>query len=327
GIIAQSDPIDIPFNPPSSAAENTNYFMNVLGCNATDITCVRSKPTSDIVEAQIATNKKALEERKWSTEALIQRPTVDGQLIPAEFSQLVKTGKYNTKANIMWSTTKDEAGLFIPRYFPEPVPPANASSALECVFESDRAAKLLASKYFQLDPNDPDAVRNLFTRTGTQYYFFCPLRYISNQIAKNKKIYKFRFNRGRDTPFATASYCSSSTGRVCHAADIQSTFASGAAFPGYVQEGDDARFARQVVDRFTAFAKTGDPNPKSDLQGFEATNPDVTKVNWIPYDDTHPVLELNLKSSMSRNSEKNVCTWLETEFLFDFWLRISGNMP
>ncbi|KAF9953518.1 hypothetical protein BGZ70_000210 [Mortierella alpina] len=227
----------------------------------------------------------------------------------------------------MWGSTKDEAGLFVPQYFPNPVPIANASNALELVFDAARASVILASPYFQPDPSDSDAVRNLFTRAGTQYYFFCPLRYLSRQMTKKKPIYNFRFNRGRDTPLVGDNYCSSSTGRVCHSADIQPVFASGAAIPGISQTGDDARFARQVVDRLTTFAKTGNPNPKPGLAGSELTNPDVTGLDWPPYDDSNTLMELNVKSSVSKQVENDVCSWIDTQFLYDFWLQIPGNLP
>ncbi|KAG0014674.1 hypothetical protein BGZ81_000314 [Podila clonocystis] len=130
-------------------------------------------------------------------------------------------------------------------------------------------------------------------------------------MTKRKPVYNFRFNRGRDTPLVGGGYCSASTGRVCHSADIQPVFASGASVPGFSQTGDDARFARQV---------TGVP-------GVEGTNPDVTGVNWVPYDDTNPILELNVQSSVSHNEENDVCTWADTEFLYDFWLKIPSNTP
>ncbi|ORZ16677.1 Carboxylesterase family-domain-containing protein [Lobosporangium transversale] len=326
-IIAQSDPINIPFDLPLTSARVTNYFMEALGCGVTDLNCARSRSMEKIIKAQIVANSRMLAENKWATEILVQRPTIDGQLIPAEFSQLVKTGKYNTKANIMWSSTKDEVGRFIPHHFPKVIDPKNASVTLDLFFDTSRADKLLKSEYFQPDPNDPDGARNLVNYAGAQYFFFCPLRYLSRQIAKNKKIYKARFNYGRNFPFVGCTYCSVNTGRVCHGSDIQPVFASGASVPGHSQKGDDARFARQVVDRFTAFAKTGDPNPKPDIQGFEATNPDVTSVQWIPYDGTDPVLELNITSIVSRKAFNDVCTWFDTEFLYDFWLRISDNTP
>ncbi|GJJ77780.1 hypothetical protein EMPS_10139 [Entomortierella parvispora] len=326
-VIGESDPINIPFKTPQSATQIGAYFMEALGCGVTDLDCARSRPIDQVLTAQSTANSKALADDKWTTWALVERPTIDGDLIPSEFSELVKTNSYNTKANIMWGTVHDEAGLFVPEYFPNVVPIANVSSALELVFSANRTAFALSSKYFQPDPTDPDAVRNMFTRAGTEYYFFCPLRYLSRKMTKTKNTYNFRFNRGRDTPLVGASYCSASTGRVCHSADIQTVFASGAAVPGFSQVGDDARFARQVVDRFTTFAKTGNPNPQPGQQGVELTNPDVTGVNWLPYDDTNPIMELNVQSAMSSNLENDACTWIDNVFLYDFWLEIPGNTP
>ncbi|KAG0222910.1 Carboxylesterase family-domain-containing protein [Mortierella sp. GBAus27b] len=326
-VIGESDPLNIPFKTPDDAKHIGAYFMQALNCTLDDLDCARSRPIDQVLEAQITANAKALADDKWTTWALVERPTIDGDLISAEFSQLVKAGKYNTKANIMWGTVKDEAGLFVPQYFPNPIPPANASDALQLVFSANRTAEILASQYFQLDPNDSDAVRNLFTRAGTQYYFLCPLRYLSRQMTKNKPVYNFRFNRGRDTPLVGDNYCTSKAGRVCHSADIQPVFASGAAVPGFSQTGDDARFARQVVDRFTTFAKTGNPNPKAGQVGNELSNPDVAGLEWKPYDSNNPILELNVQSSMSSNLENDVCTWIDTVFLYDFWLKIPGNMP
>ncbi|KAK3808426.1 MAG: Alpha/Beta hydrolase protein [Benniella sp.] len=326
-VISQSDPLNIPFKTPEDAKHIGAYFMQALNCPLDDLDCARSRPIDQVLEAQIVANNKALADDKWTTWALVARPTTDGELIPEDFTKLVKEGKYNTKANIMWGVVKDEAGLFVPQYFPNPIPPANVSTALQLVFDANRTTQILASEYFQLDPNDSDGVRNLFTRAGTQYYFFCPLRYLSRQMTKNKPIYSYRFNRGRDTPLVGEGYCSSSTGRVCHSADIQPTFASGASVPGFAQTGDDARFARQVVDRYTTFAKTGNPNPKEGQVGSEFSNPDVTGLDWKPYDGNNPFIELNVQSSMSSNLENDVCSWIDTVFLYDFWLRIPNNKP
>ncbi|KAF9931037.1 hypothetical protein FBU30_010953 [Linnemannia zychae] len=52
------------------------------------------------------------------------------------------------------------------------------------------------------------------------------------------------------------------------------------AFAGGEQTGDDARFARHVIDRFTTFAETGNPNPNkySTNLGPASKNSDVIDV-------------------------------------------------
>ncbi|KAF9299917.1 hypothetical protein BGZ74_008501 [Mortierella antarctica] len=324
-VMGESDSHNIPAHTPQSAAQMATFFLQELGCLATDLACARAKPVNDLLEAQLRANVKMLAAEKWTTYALIQRPTADGSLIPADFNVMVKDGTYNKNANIMWGTVHDEAGYFVPQIFLQPVPIDQAASALEHVLSANRTAQVMASPYFHIDPNDNDAVRNMFTKFGTEYYFLCPLRYLSRAMAKHKPSYNFRFNRGRDIPLVGQNYCSSSTGRVCHAADIQPVFASGAVVPGFSQTGDDARFARQIVDRLTSFAKTGNPNPQAGVPGVESMNPDVTNVNWVPYDDTNPIIELNLESSVSHNAENDSCTWMDDVFLYDFWYQRPNN--
>ncbi|KAG0210434.1 hypothetical protein BGX28_009343 [Mortierella sp. GBA30] len=326
-VIIESDPIDIPFKIPSAAARMTNNFMKALGCKETDLVCARAKTVNEILEVQLGVDNLAVAEDPWATIALVQRPTADGDLIPGEFSALVKNREYNTQANIMWGTVHDEAGLYVPAYFPKPIPPANLSQSLMAVMDAKRTEIALKSPYLKLNLNDPDTVRDRLTQFLTKYYFFCPQRYLLGQMKSTKPMYNYRFNRGRDLPVVGEPFCASTTGRVCHGADIQPVFASGAAAPLTQQTGDDARFARQVVDRVTAFTKTGNPNPTAGLVGVERMNPDVMGVEWKPHDAMNPIMEFNLTSTVSFNADNDVCSWIDTMLLYDFWLQIPGNLP
>lgn len=193
--------------------------------------------------------------------------------------------------------------------------------------DKNRTNQILNSTAYNLNPSVQDTVRDTFTRFGTDYYFFCPLRNISRTIAASghKRTWNFRFNKGRDTPLLSENYCSMDTGRVCHTAEIQPVFASGSALPLRSQTGDDARFARQIVDRWTTFAKTGNPNPQPGQVGYESQNPDVTSVKWLPYDASNSILELNTQSAMSTNADAyGGCAWLESSFPYDFITRPSS---
>ncbi|GJJ69798.1 hypothetical protein EMPS_02147 [Entomortierella parvispora] len=326
-IAGESDPINIPFSTPAIAGQSSSFFMAALGCNATDLVCARSKSMNDILEAQLVSDNETLSQNIWTTYAMIQRPVADGSLLPADFSDLVKSGQYNTEANIMWGTNHDEAGFIILTEFPNVIPITTPNVTYDMFMTPSRASQIMNSPAYKLDPTDPDTVRDTFTRFGTDYYFFCPLRYLSREIAQSghKRTWNFRFRKGRDTPFLPGNYCSMNTGRVCHTAEIQTVFASGSAIPLRSQTGDDARFARQVVDRWTTFAKTGNPNPQPGQVGFETENPDVTSVQWAPYDASNTILELNTTSAMSINNDPyGGCTWLESSFPYEFTLQNSS---
>jgi carboxylesterase type B len=115
-------------------------------------------------------------------------------------------------------------------------------------------------------------------------------------------------------------YC---TERVCHSDDIIPTFGSGDALPGVEQTGDDARFSRQVIDRFTTFAKTGSPNPNRKAGGSNLgaafQNPDVTNVQWPKYDQSNPVFLFNVpNSTVVRNADVAKCEWTAKNIEFDY---------
>lgn len=112
-VMGESDSHNIPAHTPQSAAQMATFFLQELGCLATDLACARAKPVNDLLEAQLRANVKMLAAEKWTTYALIQRPTADGSLIPADFNVMVKDGTYNKNANIMWGTVHDEAGYFV----------------------------------------------------------------------------------------------------------------------------------------------------------------------------------------------------------------------
>ncbi|GJJ74180.1 hypothetical protein EMPS_06538 [Entomortierella parvispora] len=323
-VIMESDPISLPFKPAAMAAQETTYFMEALGCAPQDIICARAVPIKDLLKAQLVAFDRALADNYWVTFGLLYRPVIDGDLIAANFSELAKQGRHNTQANILWGTMHDEAGLYAVPYWHDLVPVSNASAALLELFEKERIATVLNSGFFPLNQSQPDSFRITATRFATDYFWLCPLRYLSHLVSQHKRTFHYRFDRGRDIPLVNDPFCGSKTNRWCHSLDIQPSFGSGDAVPGYFQDGDDARFARQVIDRLTSFAKTGDPNPQPGQVGYEASNPDVTSVLWIAHeggsggDRYNPTLDLNVESAMTFDAEADACDWMEKDFLFDF---------
>ncbi|KAK3847200.1 MAG: Alpha/Beta hydrolase protein [Linnemannia gamsii] len=220
----------------------------------------------------------------------------------------------NRNANIMWGTTKDEAGRFLEDYISSPYAAntGNYDQIFQGLLGAQRQETLIHSGL--IEKYQPSAnSQELLNYFCTAYYFYCPLQFLSRQITAARlssssssngpspRIYNFRFDHGRSLPLidTPGKFCGSDD-HICHAKDIIPTFGSGTALaPFATQTGDDARFSRQIIDRVTSFAKTGDPNPTAALVGVENSNADVMGVQWLPYDDRNSILELNLHSKMS----------------------------
>ncbi|KAF9103412.1 hypothetical protein BGX29_003410 [Mortierella sp. GBA35] len=321
-VIAQSDLMGLPFSSPEFAGDLGKLVLENLGCKSSDLACAQNKTTAQITAAQVkARNDTVMKpENSWVPFAAVFRPTVDKSLIPGDFAELVKSGNYNKKANIMWGYTKDEANLFIPSYFPNPVPLADVDKEFDKRIPNNRTRILIDSPYYKLD-NSTDSVRLAFGEGATDYYWTCPTQIMSRGAAMQKSnVFAYRFDHGRYVSILLGipptSLCE---GKVCHADDLIPSFGSGDVVAGSEQTGDDAQFARQVIDRFTTFAKTGNPNPNKTRLGAAVQNPDVTNVQWPKYDQLNPVFIFNLtNSSVSKNGDAGRCAWLDNNTQYDY---------
>ncbi|KAF9912016.1 hypothetical protein EC991_001463 [Linnemannia zychae] len=322
-VIAQSDLIGLPFSSPKYSSDLSKLVMQNLGCKSSDIACARNVTANELVTAQLKAMDTFIKkpENNWVLPAAIFRPTVDKSLIPGDFAELLRTGKYNKKANIMWGYTKDEGHLFVPAALPDPVPLANLDKDLERLIPNPRTRILIKSPYYEIN-NMTDSVRRAFGDGMTDYYWACPIQNMGRAAAeKGSNLYTFRFDTGisPSDPFGIppTRLCRN---RVCHADDIVPTFGTGD-IANNPQAGEEARLSRQVIDRFTTFAKTGNPNPskKAANLGPASWNSDVTDVQWPKYDKTNPVFALSaFNSTVIRNGDAKICGWLSKNTQYDF---------
>ncbi|KAI1317082.1 hypothetical protein EDD11_009065 [Mortierella claussenii] len=320
--ISQSDLMGLPFSNVSYASNLGNLTMFNLNCTSSDLACARNKTTAEVQLAQLKAMDQVLNTTQfdWVPSDAIYRPVVDGSFIPADFSELIKTGRYNKNASILWGTTRDEQGFNLDTLFPSQIPVQNATTEFTKLLRDNRTTALLQSPFYQFNTSDPDTVRSKFSEVATDFYFGCPAQIMSRGIAQqNGSVYTYQMNYGRNIMLAingSAGFCA---GRVCHADDIIPTFGSGDVISGVNQTGNDARFARQLIDRLSTFAKTGNPNPSSSAQGLAAQNPDVTGVQWTKYNASNPVFQFNLENStMVEDADTARCNWIANNVPFEY---------
>ncbi|KAF9120564.1 hypothetical protein BGW39_011270 [Mortierella sp. 14UC] len=327
-VISQSDLIGIPFSSPKIAGEIGAGLLKYLGCSPSDLACAQSKTAVQIKNAeQNATMDVVLAPgNEWlMTAGGVYRPSIDGSFFPGDFADLVRTGHYNRKANILWGSTRDEAAAFLPTIFPKPIPLDQKDKELAKYLLEDRTKVLFTSPFYALNESDPDTIRNELSKAITDLLWACGIQRMSRgTVAQGTKVYTYRFDHGRDIYAAFGEplppFC---RGRVCHADDIIPSFGSGDIHEGIAQTGSDARFARQVIDRFTTFAKTGNPNPlkkRASLLGPASQNKDVTGVTWPAFDrssDRVFVFEEE-KSRIEVGEDTDRCRWIEKHVQYDY---------
>ncbi|KAG0044255.1 hypothetical protein BGZ83_010500 [Gryganskiella cystojenkinii] len=334
-VIIQSDFMGMPFMDKDFADDLATRFLTNLGCNPDDIACARSKNTSELVTAEtlaIASMQKSPQYSYAIAEVFI-RPVVDGDLIQADLDELIRRGKHNSRVNLMIGSTMDEYGAGVGILMPTPVPVSDAGAAIARFSrEKDRIDRLLSSPYYQFDPSiDNDTVRNQFTLAETDFYATCPIQSIGHRLAEYNRVFIFKIGNGgvqfaAGTGDALTPFCEQ---KVCHGEDILPSFGSLDAVTGIQQTGIYARFSRLVIDRFSTFSKTGDPNPSARKENgsspssplsFASGNPDVTSVHWQPIGakDASVVVLAVPKSEVLVNKDRERCLWIEKNLQFEY---------
>ncbi|KAG0033080.1 hypothetical protein BGZ81_009407 [Podila clonocystis] len=317
-VILQSDVVGTPFHESSITSGIMGATaMEILKC--TDLPCLQALPVEAIVKAQDQVIEHYNEVYVRRALLLPFMPTIDHDLIKGDFYTLAQAGLVNPTAHILWGSTRDDNGIVVPKL---PVALAEYHATMLAYYRDNRVAVLENSPYFQLDPNDPDTVRATIAKSATDLFFYCPRFLLAEALPLEQQqgLYTYRFNRGRHLTATPGEFCLGN-GRVCHFDDVVVVFGNAMSIPGLGQSEDDARFARQVVDRFVAFARTGNPNPVAVVGkgGLEAENADVTSVQWVPFRAAdRPVLELALVSEMSYNADKEECKWIEAQNVIGF---------
>ncbi|KAG0025934.1 hypothetical protein BGZ82_009729 [Podila clonocystis] len=317
-VISQSDVVGTPFHESSITSGIMGVTaMEILTC--TDLPCLQALPVEVIVKAQDQVIEHYNEVYVRRALLLPFMPTIDHDLIRGDFYTLAQAGLVNPAAHILWGTTRDDNGIVVPKL---PVALAEYHATMLAYYRDNRVALLENSRYFQLDPNDPDTVRATIAKAATDLFFYCPRFLLAETLPLEQQqgLYTYRFNRGRHLTATPGEFCLGN-GRVCHFDDVVVVFGNAMSIPGLGQSEDDARFARQVVDRFVAFARTGDPNPivVAGRGGLEAENADVTSVQWVPFRAAdRPLLELALVSEMSYNADTEECKWVEAQNVIGF---------
>lgn len=316
-VISQSDVIGAPFHEASTTSGIMGQTaMNILQC--VDLPCLQALPLKAIIEAQDQVIAHYYKVYVRSVLMLPFLPTVDHDLLPADFYALAQQGLVNPTPHILWGSTHDENGIVMP---PQPVDFPQYHATMVQYFRDDRVALLENSPYYQPDWTDPDTVRVTVVKAAVDLYFYCPRFLLAKLLPPQQQqtLYTFRFNRGKPLASTPKDFCTME-GHVCHFADVVVSFGNAMGIPGLGQSEDDARFARQVVDRFVTFAKTGDPNPvvlRDDKGAVE--NVDVTSVQWEPFwAGNRPVLELALESHVSHNAGAEACKWVEAQHVISF---------
>ncbi|KAF8981392.1 hypothetical protein BGZ46_002899 [Entomortierella lignicola] len=263
--IAQSDPIDLPFNPAqTSSSVISGGAMALLNC--TTLACMRSANVSSILNAQNTIVNSAINMAPEESFLELIKPTIDGVLIFNNFDQLIAGNNGGvSKVPLIIGTMQNEANGFLPSLGQAtPMPAPVFGLTLGTLLGYQRAMVTIGYGPYTIDGTDPDGVRNAEGFFASDYLWLCPTQFLAKAYAAaaGQPVYQYQFQKAYDPNRPSSDICYN---KVCHGDDVAIVFASPALMNNattYPWTAADAALSRTVMDRWTAFATTGNnPNP------------------------------------------------------------------
>ncbi|KAI1315169.1 hypothetical protein EDD11_001226 [Mortierella claussenii] len=314
--IAQSDPIDLPFNNVKTASTVVGGgAMSLLGC--TDLNCMRTKSVSDILTAQATIVGQAISKAPEESFLELIKPSIDGILIFNNFDQLI-AGKNGgvSKVPLMIGTMQNEGNGFLPSLGQAtPMPPAVFGLTLGTILGYQRSMVTIGYGLYSIDGSNPDGVREAEGLFASDYLWLCPTQFLAKAYSAVAPVYQYQFQKGYNPNRPSSDICAS---HVCHGDDVALVFASPALMnnaTAYPWTADDAALSRTVMDRWTAFGTSGG-NPNPTAYGGDS-NP-----SWPKYDSSSQNIYLfDAKPSVNAGGLRpQFCGFMDQALHYDFQL-------
>ena len=272
--------------------------------------CLRSKTASEIVYAQSKAGNK-LASLKLLEFFQPWGPFVDGQFIKDEPLPLIQSGQFSPKPLII-GTTSEETVLYIFSAWNTSVSDRMYTEVVLAMYP--RHAIRILNMY---PPSQPSDERNQMVKLGTDLIFACPTRNASRVMRSRglTDVWLYVWDHALSFPgWGPITFCD---GRVCHGSEIVYVFDSAWVF-NFTFTPDEDVLSEQIMDFWTNFAKTGNPNdPGRDQRharrGSGTSRSSGPKLAWPAYGEEGdwPLLRFKTPtSSVEANYHGPYC---------DFW--------
>jgi len=266
-------------NTLEKAEQRGEELAAQLGCDQEEdvLACMREKTPQEILDVAYPKTE--------GFEGISFGPNVDGWFLPDQPSLIFKAGKQHD-VPLLVGTNADEGTLF-----------AQDMSLQEYHGYLVEAYGDYADEVFALFPAQSDAeVKGALQRLITELGFASSARFAAESMRNvGSKAYLYRFTKKPTDPMAASL-------GTFHGMEIMYVFGTNADLFRIDQSEEDLALSRTMMDYWTNFARTGDPNG----QGL---------VEWPPYErDTDINLELGDQIITNTGLYKEACDLADSMF-------------
>lgn len=297
-VIMQSNPIGMPLRSIKESKPLAGQFADKLGCDDSDIACMRSKSAKDILSAQTMEQAGLNLLLHGMKDFLVWSPVIDNKIVNKHILREI-TKKYNSKPMII-GTNKNEGLLFVAysmnKMGLDNLTDTEYSIALEVMFRSNDIRKKILKRYPQQGSNNEEVLAAVLT----DYLFTCPSLYVADKSSKNTWVYLFDHIPSYNLySVIGVSECKDA---VCHGAEVPFVFHT-AKNIGYEFTEDERLLSHAMINYWSNFVKNINPNDQ--LSGMKLSD-------WPRYksDNANVILLTPINKIISKKDLKAEC---------DFW--------
>ena len=228
--------------PSLAAAEAAGKaFAATIGCRAQTASCLRRVPVATLLAEQTGFDAT---------------PVIDGRVLTRSITTAFANGRFN-RVPVIEGSNHDEVRFFIATNEPAGAPPLTASHYREAIAETldvtpATAATVAAHYRLSRYPSPSLALAAL----GTDALFACKARAAAQTLSGYVSAYQYEFSDEDAPVFFQLPPVSFPLGAY-HTAELQYLFAL-RGFRSHLA-GEHQKLAQAMLDRWTTFAKTGDP--------------------------------------------------------------------
>ena len=234
-------------------------FAEALGCTAGDVLgCLRIKTRVEVLQALPVGQQQFSETARasWS-------PNVDGFEIPDQPRALYESGQFN-RVPVIIGATRDEGWIYAHRSYPAGLTETEYAAALETEFGSVDTPAILAQYPAAAFASPKHALSQLIGDVE----LICESRRVARLISRTlTPVYAYSF------AYPVAAVAGT---QVIHGMDTNFMFGNnyGAPTP-YTLDAQDRLLSNAIMDYWTRFAGTGNPNGGDAVKWHEFRHPDA----------------------------------------------------
>ncbi|KAI8503634.1 hypothetical protein Bbelb_186050 [Branchiostoma belcheri] len=317
GLFEKAIMLSVPFTiNHKSRAEATrlgNHFARLLNCSHDDMTCVRSKTTEQLLDAQDKCGNFIANPLRLFEMFVQWGPYIDGDILAEELVDRFAKGQFR-KMPFIIGTVTEEARPYVFGAFNTNMSRLELDG-VAVAFLGGKAERTIREYH----PPETSDYRPYLSHAVTDWVFLCPTRNASRNavLAGVPDVWLFVFDHSWSFKHAwgDSTYCD---GHVCHGENVPFVFQT-PPLANISLTAEEQVMADTIAYHYGNFAHTGNPNKHN--RHLASSNINVSNIlHWPKYNNGNLFTILNIttpENTLVQNYRHKKCDFWDRENVYN----------